>query len=479
MSLLIYNTLSRKKEKFVPLHEGIVGIYVCGPTVYNHCHIGHAKSYISFDVIVRHLLYLGYKVRYVQNITDVGHLTEDTEEDKILKQSKLENVEPMELVERYTRSYFEDMDALDVLRPDISPRASAHIPEQIELVAILIDKGFAYEANGNVYFSIERFPEYGKLSGRNTEDQMEGARIDVDPDKKDPRDFLLWRKASDEHILKWNSPWGPGYPGWHLECSVMSMRYIGETIDIHGGGMENQFPHHESEIAQSEAANAKPFVKYWIHNNMVTVSGQKMGKSLGNFVTLKDAFQRHDPRIIRFAILRTHYRSPMDYSEEALHAARSGFERLKTTVEAVKRTKPVDGADAGGMLKEKVETARTAFEAAMNDDFNTPKALAAAFDLTSEINSALADSAALSAQDLDAAVDFYDTMMGQVLGVDLAGRQAASENLESQLVDLLIELRKSFRDGKLWAQADQVRDGLAALGIELKDSKDGTLWTRS
>lgn len=479
MTLKIYNTLTRKKENFVPLHEGVVGIYVCGPTVYNHGHIGHAKSYISFDVIVRYLRQIGYRVRYVQNITDVGHLTEDTEEDKILKQSRLEDVEPMELVERYTRSYFEDMDALNVLRPDISPRASAHIPEQIELIERLIEKGFAYAANGNVYFAIEKFPEYGKLSGRKTEDQMEGARVDVDPDKRDPRDFLLWRKAAEEHILKWNTPWGSGYPGWHLECSVMSMRYIGETIDIHGGGMENQFPHHECEIAQSEAANDKPFVNYWIHNNMVTVNGQKMGKSLGNFTTMKDAFQRHDPRVIRFAILRTHYRSPMDYSEDALHAARSGYDRMKTAFETLKRTPAAAEEGAPQPLAESLATARSVFIEAMDDDFNTPRALAAAFDLTAAVNSAMADSKELTAQELADAIDFYEGLVGGVLGVELAGREAQADSLEPQLVELLIELRKSFRDDKLWAQSDQVRDGLTALGITLKDSKEGTRWSRS
>ncbi|MHC4943052.1 MAG: cysteine--tRNA ligase [Planctomycetota bacterium] len=476
MALHVYNTLHRKKEEFKPIHEGYVGMYVCGPTVYNHCHIGHAKSYITFDIIVRYIRYSGYKVRYVQNITDVGHLTEDTEEDKILKQSKLENVEPMELVERYTRSYFEDMDALGVLRPDISPRASAHIPEQIALIEKLMETGHAYASKGNVYFSIARFPEYGKLSGRNTEDQMEGARVDVDPDKKDPRDFLLWRKASEDHILKWQSPWGPGYPGWHLECSVMSMRYIGETLDIHGGGMENQFPHHESEIAQSEAANNKPFVKYWIHNNMVTVEGQKMGKSLGNFTTMKDAFQRHDPRVVRFAILRTHYRSPMDYSEDAMHAARSGFDRMKTAYESLKRVKP--SGSAKGALSEKAEARKAEFIAAMDDDFNTPKALAAAFDFTGEVNTILAGTDPTSSADIDTAIQFYEELVGEVLGVDLKGREASGESLEAGLVELLIQIRKALRDEKLWAQADQVRDGLAALGVTLEDSKDGTIWKK-
>jgi cysteinyl-tRNA synthetase len=479
MTLHVYNTLNRKKEEFQPIHEGYVGIYVCGPTVYGHSHIGHGKSYISFDVIVRYLRHLGYKVRYVQNITDVGHLTEDTEEDKVLKQSRLENLEPMELVESYTRSYFEDMDALNVMRPDISPRASGHIPEQIAMIERLIEKGNAYEANGSVYFSIESFSGYGKLSGRKTEDQLEGARVDVDPDKRDPRDFLLWRKAGADHILKWSSPWGPGYPGWHLECSAMSMRYIGETLDIHGGGLENQFPHHESEIAQSECATDKPFVRYWIHNNMVTVDGQKMGKSLGNFVTLKDAFQVHDPRVIRFAILRTHYRSNMDYSEEALHAAKSGYQRLKTAYEALKSR---SASDAEGTLQpalgEKVLAARGRFTAAMDDDFNTPAALAAAFDLTGEVNTALASSDPHGAGDWAGALAFYDELVCGVLGVDFAETGASAESLEPDLIELLLETRRSLRENKLWAEADRIRDQLDELGIGIKDGKDGTAWKK-
>ncbi|HED11348.1 MAG TPA: cysteine--tRNA ligase, partial [Caldithrix abyssi] len=320
-NLTLYNSLSRKKERFEPLHPGFVGIYVCGPTVYGDSHLGHAKSYISFDVIVRYFRYLGYKVRYVQNITDVGHLQSDADEgdDKIQVQARLERLEPMEVVERYTRSYFEDMDALNVLRPDISPRASGHIPEQIEMAETLIKKGFAYEVDGNVYFSVEKYPEYGKLSGRSLDDLKSGTRVNVAGDKKHPADFALWKKADPDHIMKWNSPWGSGYPGWHLECSCMSSKYLGETFDIHGGGMENKFPHHECEIAQSEAANEKPFARYWLHNNMVTVDGVKMGKSLGNFITLKDAFGKNSPMEIRFFILGSHYRSTLDFSEEALH----------------------------------------------------------------------------------------------------------------------------------------------------------------
>lgn len=480
MALKVYNTLHRKKEEFTPIHEGHVGMYVCGPTVYGHCHIGHGKSYITFDVIVRYLRHLGYKVRYVQNITDVGHLTEDTDEDKILKQSKLENVEPMELVERYTRSFFEDMDAMNVLRPDISPRASGHIPEQIAMIEILIEKGHAYEAGGSVYFSIQSFPDYGKLSGRSTEDQKEGARVEVDPEKRDGRDFLLWRKASDDHILKWRSPWGIGYPGWHLECSAMSMRYIGETLDIHGGGMENQFPHHESEIAQSECCTGLLFVRYWIHNNMVTVEGQKMGKSLGNFVTLKDAFKRHDPRVVRFAILRTHYRSPMDYSEDALHASQSGYNRLKTAYEAVKSREASDGdGEAGDAMKGKAEAATAAFLAAMDDDFNTPNALAAAFDFTAEINTALSSDQGFTKGDWSVVRSFYEELVCGICGVDFTEQGTASDSLEPGLMDLLVEVRKNLKEKKLWDEADRIRDGLDQLGITVKDTKDGTVWRKT
>ena len=477
MTLKVYNTLNRKKESFEPIHEGYVGIYVCGPTVYGHSHLGHAKSYISFDVIVRYLRYLGYKVRYVQNITDVGHLTEDTEEDKVLKQSRLENLEPMELTERYTRSYFEDMDALGVKRPDIVPRASGHIPEQIALIEELIAKGHAYEADGSVYFSIASFSEYGKLSGRHTEDQLEGARVEVDPGKRDPRDFLLWRKAAPEHILKWSSPWGVGYPGWHLECSAMSMRYIGDTLDIHGGGLENQFPHHESEIAQSEAVTGKPFVRYWLHNNMVTVNGQKMGKSLGNFVTLKDAFERHDPAVIRFAILRTHYRSTMDYSEESLHSARSGFDRLRTAYGALKhRLAAAPEGARNPEFVERVEGFKARFLEAMDDDFNTSAALAAAFDLTAEVNTFLAGSAEPGRDDLEPARVFFDDLVTGVLGVDLAADDTVSDDLVPGLMELFIEVRRGLRENKQWEIADRLRDGLSDLGVTLQDGKEGTSW---
>lgn len=299
MALQLYNSLTRKKEEFKPINEGRVGMYVCGPTVYGHAHLGHAKSYVSFDLLVRYMRYLGYSVTYVQNITDVGHLTDDADqgEDKIAKAAAKEHKHPMAIAEYYTRSYFEDMDKLNCLRPDISPRATGHIIEQIELVKTLLEKGYAYESAGSVYFDISKFAEYGKLSGRNVEDMQAGARVEVSEEKRNPADFALWKKAEANHIMQWPSPWGAGFPGWHLECSVMAMKYLGKTIDIHGGGLENQFPHHECEIAQSEAANGVQFVRYWIHNNMVTVEGQKMGKSLNNFINLKQAFTGEHDRL--------------------------------------------------------------------------------------------------------------------------------------------------------------------------------------
>ncbi|MCK4283823.1 MAG: cysteine--tRNA ligase, partial [Candidatus Brocadiae bacterium] len=321
--LKVYNSLGRELEEFKPLREGFIGIYVCGPTVYGHSHIGHAKSYVSFDVIVRYLRYRfpHHRVRYVQNITDVGHLTDDADmgEDKVGLRARELGIEPMEVVETFTRSYFEDMDALNVLRPDISPRPSGHIPEQIEIIRNLLDRGHAYEVNGSVYFDVSSWPQYGRLSGRSVDDQIEGTRVESSEEKRHPADFALWKRAEPGHVMRWSSPWGEGFPGWHLECSVMATKYLGETADIHGGGIENMFPHHENEIAQSEAATGKPFVRCWLHNGMVTVEGQKMGKSLGNFITLKDAFageppldQPVRPLVMRYFVLTSHYRSPLD-----------------------------------------------------------------------------------------------------------------------------------------------------------------------
>lgn len=482
MPLQLYNTLTRQKELFTPIHEGRVGIYVCGPTVYGDSHIGHAKSYVSFDVIVRYLRFLGYKVLYVQNITDVGHLTDDADqgEDKIEKQSKLDRVHPMQLVEMYTRSYFEDMDALGIVRPDISPRATGHIIEQIEMVKKLLAGGYAYESNGSVYFDVHKFSGYGKLSGRKLEEMESGTRVEVKSEKKHPADFALWKKAEPEHIMQWPSPWGNGFPGWHLECSSMSMKYLGNSFDIHGGGIENQFPHHECEIAQSECSTGKPFVKYWLHNNMVTVNGQKMGKSLGNFVTLKNAFKKFDPMVIRFFILQSHYRSTLDFSEQAIEAAGKGLEKLENTVQRV-RAEIQRGKDG----KEKIsglDTYRKQFSEAMDDDFNTPQAIAVLFDLSRTVNELFAQPNAISLESLKQIDTFFTEYGINVLGL-FSEKKSVSQSqpdgmIEPQLVELLLAVRKEARENKFWQLSDKIRNGLKALGVIVEDTKDGTTWKR-
>lgn len=483
MTLKIYNTLTRNKEEFQPLHEGMVGIYVCGPTVYDHPHLGHAKSYVSFDVVVRYLRYLGYKVRYVQNITDVGHLTDNADEgeDKIELRARLERLEPMELVEKYMKSYFEDMDALKVLRADIAPRATGHIPEQIELVEKLLEKGQAYEVGGSVYFDVRRFEGYGKLSGRRLEELQSSVRIEPNPEKRYPLDFALWKKALPGHILRWKSPWGEGFPGWHLECSAMSMRYLGETFDIHGGGLENVFPHHECEIAQSEAANERPFVRYWMHNNMVTVGGQKMGKSLGNFVTLKQAFEKHQPMVVRFFILNSHYRSPLDYTEEALEAAANGLEHLLIAVKAVKERLryPKELAPEKAILGQ-IEAHKRLFLGAMDDDFNSAEALAALFQFSREVNLVLSSGQEISHQALQEMDNFYRVFGGDVLGIITEAPQlrTGKDEKESALIQLLVETRNRLRQAKQWQLADELRSQLDGLGVVLEDKPEGTQWRR-
>ncbi len=484
MTLKFYNSLTKKKEVFTPLNEGRVNMYVCGPTVYDHPHIGHAKSYVSFDVIVRYLRYLDYKVRYVQNITDVGHLTDnaDAGEDKILKRAQRERVEPAELVEIYTRSYFEDMDALNNLRPDISPRATAHIPEQIEMVESLIQKGFAYASNGSVYFNVQKFAEYGKLSGRKQEELEAGARIEINPEKRNPADFALWKKAEPGHIMRWKSPWGEGFPGWHLECSAMSMKYLGQTLDIHGGGLENIFPHHECEIAQSEAANNSPFVRYWIHNNMVTVNGQKMGKSLGNFVTLKDAFKKYHPLTIRFFILTTHYRSPLDFSNEALDAADKGLERLYNTIKNLREQ--IDSSKDGSIppgIYEKLEQYKKAFLEAMDEDINTPGAIAALFDLSKDVNTLLNSGQEISKKCLEDINRLYHELAGNILGIlpnTFESKQKGEADVLDNVMRVLIDTRNELRKAKQWQLSDFIRSKLTEIGIALDDKPDSTAWKR-
>ncbi len=490
MGLQLYNSLTRGKEEFKPLKKGQVGIYVCGPTVYGHAHLGHAKSYVSFDILVRYLRYLGYSVTYVQNITDVGHLTDDADEgeDKIAEAAKREKKHPMALAEYYTRSYFEDMDKLNCVRPDISPRASGHITEQIELVKKLLEKDYAYEVNGSVYFDVSKFKDYGKLSGRNIEEMLAGARVEVSPDKKNPVDFALWKKAEPNHIMQWPSPWGMGFPGWHLECSVMSTKYLGQPFDIHGGGLENQFPHHECEIAQAEAANGVQFARYWIHNNMVTVDGQKMGKSLDNFITLKQAFsgaherltRYYDPLAVRQLILNSHYRSPLDFSDAALFAAQSGYEKITEIVKAVRKRMPqVPEGEADSAVTEQLKQLREKFEAAMNDDLNTSVALSVVFELVRLTNNLLEEKEA-TVETLNAIDVLFGRLGGDVLGLvkdEYPETSSVEAEMLDKLINVFIEQRRNARERKDFVAADALRDKLEEIGISLEDKPGGiTTW---
>jgi len=489
MGLQLYNSLTRRKEEFEPLEKGKVGIYVCGPTVYGHAHLGHAKSYVSFDILVRYLRYLGYNVTYVQNITDVGHLTDDADEgeDKIAEAAKKEKKHPMALAEYYTKSFFDDMDALNCVRPDISPRASGHITEQIDLVKTLLEKGFAYEVNGSVYFDVSKFKDYGKLSGRKIEEMIAGARVEVSPEKKNPADFALWKKAEPNHIMQWPSPWGMGYPGWHLECSVMSMKYLGKTIDIHGGGLENQFPHHECEIAQSEAANGVQFVRYWVHNNMVTVDSQKMGKSLNNFITLKQAFsgahekltRAYSPLAIRQLILNSHYRSPLDFSDAALFAAQSGNNKITETVLAIrKKIVSASQGDPDAQVTEQLNQLREKFETAMNDDLNTSVALSVMFELV-RLAQKLIDDGRATIATFNLVDVLFNRIGGDCLGIvkdEYPQSGTANDELIDKLVNVLIEQRNEARKQKDFARADGLRNKLDEIGIVLEDKPDGTTW---
>ncbi|MAG13532.1 MAG: cysteine--tRNA ligase [Spirochaetales bacterium] len=482
MALQLYNYLSRRKERFESLHDEFVGMYVCGPTVYNHAHIGHAKAYITFDILNRYLRYVGYRVRYVQNITDVGHLTAegDRREDKIEKQARVEMKEPMEVVEYYTRSFFEDMDALNILRPHIFPRASGHIPEQLELAQTLIDAGYAYQSGNSVYFSVKKWPDFGKLSGRKIDDLVSGARVKVDEGKQDPRDFAVWRGAAPDHLMRWNSPWGEGYPGWHAECTVMAKKYLGLPFDIHGGGLENIFPHNESELIQCEAAYGMPYARYWVLNNMVTVDGTKMGKSLGNSTTLKDVLNAHNPMALRFFLLSSHYRSDTDFSEHALQAAERGYARLEQSIldtymrtdESHIKLLPADL----NLFQPYVHR----FLKAMNDDLNTPQALAVLFDVAKLLRTTFSGrqeqhSAAL----FDEARTFFRIFGESLLGVVSPGQssQGTTRKISEQkdkLVSLILEVRNAARERRDWHTADMIREKLSDLGIVLEDGKSGT-----
>ena len=483
--MYIYNTLSRRKELFEPLNEPFVGLYVCGPTVYGDAHLGHARPAITFDILVRWLRHNGYRVRYVRNITDVGHLEHDADdgEDKIAKKARLEQLEPMEVVQHFTIRYHDAMRALNVLPPSIEPRASGHIIEQMEYVQRILDNGYAYESEGSVYFDVESYNKdhrYGILSGRNIEDIIENTReLDGQSDKRRSVDFALWKKASPEHIMRWHSKWSDGFPGWHLECSAMGQKYLGEKFDIHGGGMDLIFPHHECEIAQSVASNGHQAVRYWMHNNMITINGQKMGKSLGNFITLDEFFtgshklisQAYSPMTIRFFILQAHYRSTADFSDEALSASQKGLSRLFEAYERLQRlstgtTTTVEMKDWGSLCEE-----------AMNDDLNTPIVIAHLFDAAKVINTVHDGKGSLSQNDIDRLKAVFSTYLSDILG--LKTEQGDSKYMESyrRAIDLILNLRLEAKQNKNWALSDKIRDELASYGFVVKDTKEGFEWS--
>ncbi|MCQ2329521.1 MAG: cysteine--tRNA ligase [Paludibacteraceae bacterium] len=485
MELVIYNTLSRKKEVFKPIHEGMVGMYVCGPTVYGDGHLGHARPAITFDTLYRYLMHLGYKVRYVRNITDVGHLEHDADEgeDKIAKKARLEQLEPMEVVQYYTLRYHKAMERLNVLPPSIEPHASGHIIEQIEFVKRILEAGFAYESEGSVYFDVEKYNakyHYGKLSGRNIDELLENTReLDGQSEKRRSIDFALWKKAAPEHIMHWPSPWSEGFPGWHLECSTMGTKYLGETFDIHGGGMDLMFPHHECEIAQSVAALGHETVNYWMHNNMITINGQKMGKSLGNFITLDEFFtgthklltQAYSPMTIRFFILQAHYRSTVDFSNEALQASEKGLARLMEAYERLNHLKAsaASNVDVKG-LKDRCEEA-------MCDDLNTPIVISHLFDSAKNINLVADGKATLSQEDLDELKTTWKVMIEEVLGLKKDEENDSTNDAYKQAIDLLLQIRLQAKQNKDWATSDKIRDELTKLGFNIKDKKDGFEWS--
>jgi cysteinyl-tRNA synthetase len=484
--LYIYNTLTRKKELFEPIHSSSAGLYVCGPTVYGDPHLGHARPAITFDVLFRYLKYLGYKVRYVRNITDVGHLVNDADagEDKIAKKAKLENLEPMEIVQYYLNRYHKAMDALNVLPPSIEPHASGHIIEQIQLIKDILEKGYAYESEGSVYFDVEKYNKqhnYGVLSGRNIDDMLNTTReLEGQEEKRNPIDFALWKKASPEHIMRWPSPWSDGFPGWHLECTAMGKKYLGETFDIHGGGMDLIFPHHECEIAQSVASTGHEGVKYWMHNNMITVNGQKMGKSLGNFINLEEFFKGTHPLLsqaysamtIRFFILQAHYRSTVDFSNEALQAAEKVLSRL---IEAYKNIERIEAkaaessVDIGELHRKSIE--------AMNDDLNTTLVISYLYEASRIINSAITGQIDLTDDNIHDLKAFFDLFLFQLLGVkDEVKDGNVYYDSFAKAVDMLLNIRIQAKQNKDWATSDKIRNELTALGFEIKDTKEGFEW---
>lgn len=480
--LFIHNNLSGKKEKFVPINNDRVGMYVCGPTVYSNVHLGNCRTFISFDLVYRYLLFLGYKVRYVRNITDVGHLESDadTGEDKISKKARLEELEPMEIVQNYTLDFRSVMQAFNTHAPSIEPTATGHLIEQIEFIQKIIDNGLAYEVNGSVYFDVKKYSEtenYGELSGRKLEDLISGTRdLDGQEEKRNSLDFALWKNASAEHIMKWPSPWGVGFPGWHLECSAMSTKYLGEQFDIHGGGMDLKFPHHECEIAQGTAANRQSPVNYWMHGNMLTLNGQKMSKSTGNSLLPEELFtgnndlleKAYSPMVVRFFMMQAHYRSTLDFTSAALTAAEKGYERLTAAMKALSTLK------GGKESTQNVEELVSKFYAAMNDDFNAPILVAHLFDAVKYINAIADGKASISPKDLSLLQKEMNGFVEQVLGLKL--ESTGADNRLDGVMDLVLDLRTQARANKDWGTSDKIRDGLQSAGIQVKDSKDGSSW---
>ena len=485
--LQIYNTLSRQKEYFRPLHEGHVGMYVCGPTVYGDAHLGHARPAITFDLLYRYLMHLGYKVRYVRNITDVGHLEHDADEgeDKIAKKARLEQLEPMEVVQYFTNRYHRDMELLNVLPPSIEPHASGPIIEQIAFVQNIMDKGYAYVSNGSVYMDVEKYAQdypYGKLSGRNLEDIVTETReLDGQQEKKHSFDFALWKKASPEHIMHWPSPWSEGFPGWHMECSAMGTKYLGEQFDVHGGGMDLMFPHHEAEIAQSCAALGHDSVRYWMHNNMITIAGKKMGKSYNNFITLEQFFEgKHElleqpfsPMTIRFFILQAHYRSTVDFSNDALVAAEKGLARL---TEAYQRLMKLQ---ASATTTVEIGNLRERCQEAMDDDLNSPIVISHLFDSARAINTVFDGKGTINEADLNELREVWKTYAIDILGLQLDGAQDAGAGMDAYkgAIDMLLNMRLEAKRNKDWATSDKIRNELTALGFTIKDTKDGFEWS--
>ena len=489
--LVVYNTLTRKKEQFEPLNAPFVGMYVCGPTVYGDAHLGHARSALTFDTIYRFLKFLGYKVRYVRNITDVGHLEHDSDEgeDKIAKKARLEQLEPMEVAQYYTKRYLDAMDSMNVLRPNIQPHATGHIIEQIEIVQTLLEKGYAYISEGSVYFDVNKYNnethKYGILSHRVIDEMISNTReLDGQSEKRNPADFALWKKASPEHIMRWPSPWSEGFPGWHLECTAMSRKYLGKQFDIHGGGLDLLFPHHESEIAQSVCAFGCEPAKYWLHNNMITIGGQKMGKSLGNFITLEEFFtgkhkllaQAYTPMTIRFFILSAHYRGTVDFSNEALQASEKGMEKLMNGISDLEHVPVSEKCDPE--TEKLVKELRQKCYDAMNDDFATPQVISYLFEACSTVNKLIDHKATICADCLKELSDTMRTFAFDILGLkdERSDSSDAREEAFGKVMDMVLDLRAKAKAAKDWATSDQIRDALKEAGFEVNDTKDGVTW---